>query len=241
VREREPIFNVPGVVLALVTIFAGVHVVRWLIPEGQALWLTAVLAFVPARLFGLAGDLPGGDAAAVTQFVTHIFLHGDLTHLIINTAWLLAFGSSVERRVGGGRFLAFFLLCGAAGALFYAFVTGSALSIMVGASGAISGLMGGALRFLFQALREGDIEGVTGEKRIPPLMTLRATLQDRRILAAIAGWTILNVLMAWGAAGLLDGASIAWEAHLGGFYAGLLTFGWFDRSDGVHHDAAPAA
>jgi membrane associated rhomboid family serine protease len=240
VREREPIFNVPPTVLALIAIFAGVHAVRWLLPEGQVLWLTAVLAFVPARLFGLAGDLPGGDAAAVTQFLTHIFLHGDLTHLVINTAWLLAFGSTVERRTGGGRFLAFFFVCGAAGALFYAFVSDSALSMMVGASGAISGLMGGAFRFLFQALRDGDAEGVAGQNRTPPLLSVGATLRDRRIILVIAGWTILNILMAWGAAGLLDGASIAWEAHLGGFYAGLLTFGWFDRSDGVHHDAAPA-
>ena len=240
-RERQPIFNVPRVVLVLLALFACVHAVRLLLPDELSLWFTAVLAFVPARLFGLASDLPGGDVAAVTQFSTHIFLHGDLTHLAVNSAWLLAFGSSVERRVGGWRFLAFFLLCGAAGALFFALISGGALTMMVGASGAISGLMGAALRFLFQALREGDIEGVAGQTRNPPLMTLGATLRDRRVLAAIAGWTILNTLMAWGAAGLLDGASIAWEAHLGGFYAGLLTFGLFDRSNGVHHDAAPAA
>lgn len=239
-REREPIFNVPRGVLALLIVFAGIHVLRWLLPEQQALWLTATLAFVPARLFGLAADLPGGDVAAATQFVTHIFLHGDLAHLAINSAWLLAFGSSVERRIGSARFLAFFLLCGAAGALFYAFVAGSALSIMVGASGAISGLMGAALRFLFQALRDGDVEGVAGRAPAPALLSVSAALRDRRIVLAVAAWTVLNTLMAWGAAGLLDGASIAWEAHLGGFYMGFLIFGFFDRSAGVHHDAASA-
>jgi len=56
----------------------------------------------------------------------------------------------------------------------------------------------------------------------------------------VIGWTVLNSVMAWGAAGLMDGASIAWEAHLGGFYMGLLAFGLFDRSSPIEHDAAPA-
>ena len=46
---------------------------------------------------------------------------------------------------------------------------------------------------------------------------------------AVAGWTVLNVLLAWGASGLTEAAGIAWEAHLGGFYAGLLLYGFFDR------------
>ena len=50
----------------------------------------------------------------------------------------------------------------------------------------------------------------------------------------MAGWTVLNIVLAWGASGLMDGASIAWEAHLGGFYMGFLTFGLFDRSSAIH-------
>jgi membrane associated rhomboid family serine protease len=240
VPERQPIFNVPGIVVALLGIFLAVHLLRYVLPEDQSSWLTAVLAFVPARLSGLAEELPGGGVATVTQFVTHLFVHGDLPHLLINSAWLLAFGSSVARRTGAVRFLAFFLLCGICGALFYAAVTRSALSMMVGASGAISGLMGAGLRFLLHALSDGDTETLAGETRRAPLMSLRAVLGDRRVLVAIAGWTILNVVFAWGAAGLMDGANIAWEAHLGGFYVGLLTFGFFDRSPDVMDNAAPA-
>ena len=65
--------------------------------------------------------------------------------------------------------------------------------------------------------------------RSTPLMPLAETLSDRRILMAVAGWTVLNVLLAWGASGLTEAAGIAWEAHLGGFYAGLLLYGFFDR------------
>jgi membrane associated rhomboid family serine protease len=240
VREREPIFNVPRVVVVLLGAFAVVHLVRYLLPEEQTAWLTVALAFIPARLTGLASELPGGDIAGVTQFVTHLFVHGDLTHLVINSAWLLAFGSSVARRTGAARFLVFFILCGIAGALVYVAFSRNALSMMVGASGAISGLMGAAFRFLFQALRDGDTEGLAGERRHSPLMSLGATLTDRRVMLAVAGWTLINLLMAWGASGLLDGANIAWEAHLGGFYMGLLTFGFFDRSQSIDHDAALA-
>jgi membrane associated rhomboid family serine protease len=240
VSKREPIFNVPGIVVALLGSFVAVHVVRTFMSEAQAAWLTAVLAFIPARLTGMAHELPGGDVAIVTQFVTHIFVHGDLTHLAVNSAWLLAFGTSVARRIGGARFLLFFILCGIAGALVYFAFSRDAVSLMVGASGAISGLMGAAFRFLFQALRTGDTDSLAGRKRRPPLMSLGATLRDRRILAVVAGWTVLNTVLAWGAAGLMDGANIAWEAHLGGFYMGLLTFGLFDRSPSVQHDVASA-
>jgi len=100
--------------------------------------------------------------------------------------------------------------------------------MVVGASGAISGLMGAAFRFLFRSIADGGPLGLANA-RSTPLMPLAETLSDRRILMAVAGWTVLNVLLAWGASGLTEAAGIAWEAHLGGFYAGLLLYGFFDR------------
>jgi membrane associated rhomboid family serine protease len=229
VSERQPIFNVPGVVVAMLGMFFALHLLRYLLPEEQSVWLTLALAFIPARLSGAAADLPGGEAATFTQFVTHLFVHGDLTHLFINSAWLLAFGSPVARRIGSVRFVTFFLLCGVAGALFHFALTSNALSMMVGASGAISGLMGAAFRFMFQALSDADAHGLAGRDDGPPLMSLGAALTDRRVLLAVAGWTVLNIVFAWGASGVLADATIAWEAHLGGFYMGLLSFGLFDR------------
>jgi membrane associated rhomboid family serine protease len=92
--RREPIFNVPGVVLLILGVCCLVHVVRWLLPADGDGWLTTTLAFIPMRLLpGVAAQLPGGEPATITSFVTHLFVHGDTTHLIINMAWLLAFGS----------------------------------------------------------------------------------------------------------------------------------------------------
>jgi membrane associated rhomboid family serine protease len=229
VSQREPIFNVPGVVLGLLAAFFAVYLLRWVLPAEENDWMTAALAFIPARLSGLAADLPGGRIAMVTSFVTHQFVHGDLAHLLINSAWLLAFGTPVARRTDRVRFLAFFLLAGIAGALFYLAVNGPVPVLVVGASGAISGLMGAAFRFLFRSMAEGGGSLSLPHGRHTPLMPLTETLTDRRILLAVAAWSLINVLFAWGGPMLTDGGGIAWEAHLGGFYAGLLLYGFFDR------------
>ena len=233
--EREPIFNAPGIVVAVLGAFVAIHLARSLLPEEAGEQLIELLAFIPARLGSRAGAIAGGQAAAVTQFVTHVFVHGDLTHLLINSAWFLAFATPVARRVGSGRFLAFFLLCGIGGALLYLPFNSPP---MVGASGAISGLMGAFLRFLFLPLGQGDAEALAGDAQRAPLLSLGASLSDRRVLLAVAGWTLINVLVAWAAPYFLGERSIAWEAHMGGFFTGLLTFGLFDPK--VHQDSASA-
>jgi membrane associated rhomboid family serine protease len=238
-QSRQPIFNAPGVVLGLVGLLFAVHLVRWVLPPEEDLWLTLAMAFIPVRLAGHAGSLPGGQLAALTSFVTYAFVHGNLTHLLINSAWLLAFGSPVARRIGAVRFLLFFFLTGSIGALAYFLVNGATLVPVVGASGAISGLMGATFRFLFLGAA-GEFGGPRG---VPP-MSLAEALRDRRIQLVIVVATLLNGLQAWGAGIVTDGEGIAWEAHLGGFYAGLLLYGLFERmppaSVGTARDAAPA-
>jgi membrane associated rhomboid family serine protease len=230
VREREPIFNAPAVVVALLGAFVAMHLLRNLLSEQADERLIALLAFEPGRT-GLLG---------ASQFVTHLFLHGDVMHLVINSAWFLAFATPVVRRLGTVRFLAFFLLCGIGGALLYLAFSYHELNAarMIGASGAISGLMGAALRFLFVPLSQNDVEALAGDQERAPLLGLGAAFSDRRILLAIGGWTLLNVVVAWVA--VLGEYSIAWQAHLGGFFTGLFTFGLFDPKPPVQHDSAPA-
>lgn len=237
-RERQPIFNAPAVVVALLAAFVAVHLVRSFLSEAADERLIQLWAFDPARLRGDGLPAPaGGLVATVSQFVTHVFTHGDLAHLLINSAWFLAFATPVARRIGHMRFLAFFLLCGVGGALLYLPFNEAP---MVGASGAVSGLMGAAMRFLFVPLSERNIDALAGEGHQPPLMSLAAALRDKRVIVVVAVWTLLNLVFAWAAPYLLGERNIAWEAHIGGFFTGLLTFGWFDPIPPVHHDSAPA-
>jgi membrane associated rhomboid family serine protease len=237
VRPREPIFNVPVIVVAALGAFVAVHLVRQFlfgfVSEAADDRLVQLLAFDPARLRG--GETAGGPLAAASQFVTHLFTHGDFTHLLINSGWFLAFATPVARRIGPARFLLFFLLCGVGGALLYLPFNSAP---MVGASGAISGLMGAVLRFLFVPLSQRDADALAGDPQRAPLMSLGAALSDRRIMLVIAGWTALNVAVAWAAPIVFEERSIAWQAHLGGFFTGLCTFGWFDPKPPVHDNSA---
>jgi membrane associated rhomboid family serine protease len=228
VREREPIFNVPGAVLGVLVVLVAVHAMRsFLSPETDA-WMVYALAFIPARYSGFAAELPGGEVASVTSFVTHMVVHGDVTHLAFNSAWLLAFGAAICQRIGGLRFLAFTVVSGIAGALTFLALNPGLEAPVVGASGAIAGLMGGTLRFLFSAVDIGGIRKLREAPREVALMPLATALTDRRVVLASAMLVLVNVLVGLGLGSDLAPGGIAWEAHLGGYFMGLFTFGLFD-------------
>lgn len=236
---REPVFNVPGVVTGLLAAVIGVHVARQFLSPDTDNWFVALMAFIPWRYDGGAAELPGGTTAAATSFLTHMLVHGDIVHLAFNSAWLLAFGGAIAKRVGAARFLAFVAFTGIAGALaFLSFNFGLAVPV-VGASGAISGLMGGTMRFLFSALDDGGVAQLRDRPRSVRLMTLIETLLDRRVQFATAIWLILNVLAVFGLGTGGAAGAIAWEAHIGGFLAGLLTFGWFDLANAKENQSQP--
>lgn len=234
--SAPPAFNAPAVVLSLVGALFGVHLLVTFMDPAEANRLIAYFALSPARYAPLTtGEvvpLPGGMLVDLAGFVTHIFLHADWGHLIFNSIWLLAFGTPVARRFGAVRFLLFFLICGIIGGLTQVVVDAGELVFIVGASGAVSGLMGGAARFVF--LVGGPLGLITArDPSLPGAPRAQATivqaLTDRRTLLFVGVWLGLNLL--FGLSGLsLSGetVSIAWEAHLGGFAAGLLLFGFFD-------------
>ncbi|MET0568201.1 MAG: rhomboid family intramembrane serine protease, partial [Hyphomicrobiaceae bacterium] len=210
-------------------LLAAVHVALQLLPIEDANWATLALAFIPARYGGgMAQELPGGWEAGVASFVTYQLVHADITHLLVNCAWLLAFGGAVARRIGPARFFVFATLCGAAGALLFLLLRWGELVPVVGASGAVSGLMAAALRFFFGAADRGDLGQLHSAPDTVPLIGLAETLTNRRILTVVAVWIVINFVMALAVPASLSEGGIAWEVHLGGFVVGLLTFGAFD-------------
>jgi membrane associated rhomboid family serine protease len=218
---RQPIFNAPSSVLGLIAVLVAIHLAVTFLPVPD--WLLASMVFVPVRYASpYIHTVPLYDL--VVPLFGHQLLHGSWTHLIVNSLWLLAFGPVVARRYGGLWFLGFFFLCGAAGALTeMAFAWGSTAA-MVGASGAVSGLMGAAFRMMHWP-------GVPAGVRLVPLWS-------RSLLLISVLWLVGNALVGIAGLGLdpTDGSiRIAWQAHMGGYLFGLLTIGLIDR---LHRPAA---
>ena len=231
-RPSEPMFNVPRSVLLASALMIAVQLVRTSLPDEMDLTLLLALAFIPARYSGAALELPGGYLTAVTSFVTYMEVHAGWVHLLVNTLWMLAFGSAVARRIGDMGFLYFSVLCGIAGALTHLAFHFGEVAPVVGASAAISGQMAGALRFIFRprnefSQREPDFAHA-------PLKSLAETLSDRRILMFLALWIGLNVYFGLSSVAIAGSeGGIAWEAHIGGFLFGLFFFGFFDRQSAL--------
>lgn len=208
-----------------------------MLPASADLEVIYIFGFVPARYGGapdIAGEFPGGVAGVLWSFFTYALLHGDWLHLGINTVWMVAFGTPVLRRFGIGRFLALSAVAALGGAVAHLFTHWGAIAPMIGASAAISGQMGAAVRFAF---RPGGPIGTFGAGedwrwRIPAL-PLHQAFRDIRVVAFVGVWFGVNI--AFGAASPVPGAgaAIAWQAHIGGFLVGLLLFRWFDPWSGV--------
>lgn len=231
--RHPPMFNVPNVVVAVAALLVGVHVLSILLPTAWENWLTLSMAFIPARYSGFSEMLPGGPTASVTSFLTHTLVHGDITHLMFNAAWLVVFGGAVAIRIGANRFLLFFAFCAVAGALTFLILNPGLMAPVVGASGAISGLMGGTMRFLFSAIDHGGIWMLREAPQSVPLMSISQMLNDRRVLAVSGIFILMNVLAMFGFSGVMAGG-VAWEAHLGGYFAGLFAFGFFEPKPKIH-------
>jgi len=231
--KREPIFNIPPVIVVMLAVMAAIHVLRLFVltpaQDNDLLWL---FAFDPVRYGGGLPDgaLPGGSGAQIWTFVTYAFLHASWMHLGVNAIWFLAFGSAVARRFGTARFLIFFCVTAAAGAIAHLFAFGGQDAPVIGASAAISGTMAAAMRFAFQ--RGGPLSfrrgGGEDAYRVPALPLWRA-LREPAVIAFLVVWFGLNFVFGlWSTPLTGDNEIVAWQAHIGGFLAGLLLFAWFD-------------
>lgn len=221
-ETRQPLFRVPAAVLLLIGAIVAAHVVRVFFFAANSEQIFYEYGFVPARYsptYLAAHHLnPGSLIDRVVPFVSHLFLHGNWTHLAMNMVWLLAFGAVVARRFGPWLFFLFFFVCGIAGAATHMALNWASDVATIGASGAISGLMAAGFRMLSYP------PGAPPRADLLPLLS-------RPVLGISAVWMILNAVL--GITGFGAGpdlvTNIAWQAHLGGFLAGLLLAGPFDR------------
>lgn len=230
-RPREPLLNLPSPLIAYVLLLAIIHL-RVLLPPEWEDWTVEVFGFIPKRYDSTLMDLvfPGGAGAKVWTFVTYSLLHANLTHIGFNVLWLLPFGSALARRFGAVRFFLFMAVTAIAGALAHLLTHEHALAPMIGASASVSGAMAAALRFAFVqgsflSFNRGDADAAA---KVPALSLWRA-LRNSRVLGFLVIWFGTNIIFGIGALSFgTDGASVAWQAHIGGFLAGLILFSLFD-------------
>jgi membrane associated rhomboid family serine protease len=213
-KASGAIVQSPPEVLGLIALLALIHAgLEVLGAEWQIRALDA-FAFIPGRLSGGHDGMLAGSR--YWSFLTYAFLHAGWLHLLFNGLWLLIFGTVVARFLGPGRFLllaAFAAVTGAAAAL--AAHWGDLHYVMVGASGAVSGLMGAAVPIIY-----------SGRRSFRPL-GFGELLRSRGALVFLAIWLAITLLS--GASDLAGNPfsgdfSIAWEAHVGGFAGGLVAF-----------------
>ena len=222
---RTPMINAPASIIGLIIAFVLVHLWQEASPENQdslLLWFSYLTfrADVPATS-GLQ------QAAAYWTPVTYAFLHGDWTHLILNSLWMLAFGTPIARRFGTVRFLIFSALCAIAGALLYGFMHAGERNLLIGASAAVSGQLAGAVRLLYAG---GASLGAMGDPRQIRALSLGELLENRQAMIFLAIWAGLNFIFGAGAYSMgASSSNIAWESHFGGFFVGLFLFGLLDR------------
>lgn len=256
-RRREPVFNMPGVIVAIIAVLVLIHVWReyMLDVTGDGEFLRR-FAFVPGRLtaalnidavaayltsiarqpdqLNIARYFLEDGSAQPWTLLTYSGLHGDWLHLGVNSLWLAAFGGPVARRFGWFRFLALFAVTAIAGALFYYLFHRVDFVPMVGASAAVSGIMAAAIRFVFQpggplgpAIYGGSYPPEIAARL--PVVSLVAAFRDRRVIQFTLTWFAINFIFGFAAAPLgITASAIAWEAHAGGFIAGFLIFGLID-------------
>lgn len=210
-QKREPLFHGPWPVWTIAGVILASYAAQSFLLDSDAAVLS--LALSPADLW----------RGHWTPLVTALFIHGGWAHAGMNAVGALAFGAPAARYLGLGfkgglGFFLLYLTCGVLSSLGYAAVHLHDLTPLAGASGAVSGLLGASTRLI--------------ERRdeLSPLAT-------RSVVASTFAWIVINAVM--GALHYAPGIGevhIAWEAHIAGFFAGLLLIGPFAAA---FRDAAP--
>lgn len=209
IRDENPTHQTPVVTYALIAAnVAAFLFAHYLAPSEEA--LIQQWGLVPARLEAVLAGSPKADALALLTPLTSMFLHGGWLHLIGNLWFLHVFGDNLEDVLGRGRYLAFYLLTGLGAAAAQTLLSPGSLVPMVGASGAISGVLGGYV-LLYPRARVVTV--------IPIVIFFHLTVLPAFVFVAI--WFLIQLSSAL-LLGSAAGGGVAWFAHVGGFLAGLL-------------------
>ena len=226
---REPMFNLPTPIMVLGGVMLFIHLAQSFVLSRQD-WQDILLtfAFIPIRYTAdlpVGLSFPGGLAGDIWTFVSYAFLHGSWMHLLLNLVWMAVFATLVLRRIGTKNFAIFFVVTAAAGALVHLLLHSDSASPLIGVSAVLSGAMAATARFAFDRSGFGGF-GDLQRAHYGPCLSLAELWDHPQARMFLILWLALNLIFGLGL--FSGGGSIAWEAHLGGFFAGLFLFPYID-------------
>jgi membrane associated rhomboid family serine protease len=219
ISDDNPTVLTPFFTWAIIAACIGVYVWQSSLGRHGEEQLLYAFSFVPAELFGghPFASAPGEPSPALS-IITSMFMHGSWLHLGGNMLFLWIFGNNVEDLMGHIRYVIFYLVCGVAAALTQGFTDPHSTIPMLGASGAISGVLAAYVLAYPQA-------------RVTVILPLGILLYPMKIAAffVVGFWFLLQLL----SAAMTDPTQpgIAFAAHIGGFVAGLVLTPFFKFSD----------
>jgi membrane associated rhomboid family serine protease len=209
-RDKNPsgIFPVITLTIILINVFVFLYEVQLGPAVGNFL---KRYALIPAEV---TGSLRYGTATfsdTLAPFLTSMFLHGGWLHLILNMWFLWIFGDNIEDTLGGLRYILFYILCGLGAALTHFLIQPGSTLPVLGASGAIAGVLG-AYAVLFPGARVVTL--------VPIFFFLQ--IIELPALVVLGLWFVLQILSGFLEAASPMRAGTAWWAHIGGFLAGIV-------------------
>lgn len=208
IRDHNPTTRQPYVTITLIVICVLVYAWQATLDPSSGEQVVWQFGFKPVSLFG-SDALSGTETilSALSTLISSMFLHGSFMHLAGNMLYLWIFGNNIEDVTGHGRYLIFYLLCGVVAALVQAVPDMDSAIPMIGASGAISGVLGAYL-LLFPKVKVQVI--------IPIGFFMMRTIPAGWLLGIWIGFQIFS-----GVAAGVASSGVAWWAHIGGFLAGM--------------------
>jgi membrane associated rhomboid family serine protease len=217
IKDINPTERFAVVTAFFIVVNIAVFIFELLLGPGGRESFVAAFALIPQKLFfyntaaGYGGAIPVG-----VTILTSMFLHGGFLHIAGNMLYLWIFGNNVEDSMGRVRFIVFYFLCGIIAAYSHALANASSEVPMIGASGAISGILGAYLVLYPRT-------------RVLTLVAFGFYVRTVQLPAmfVLGFWFVLQFLSALITAG--TGEGIAWYAHVGGFVAGMAFIGLFKR------------
>jgi membrane associated rhomboid family serine protease len=214
-KDDNPTHRLPYVTIGIIISNILIFLLEIISPPGMEKTVYAYGA-VPQYILTFEKFQPIHPALTV---FTAMFMHGGVFHLGGNMLYLWIFGNNIEDKLGHLRFIIFYIFCGITAAYSHALIDPHSLTPMIGASGAISGILGAYL-LLFP--RAG----------VYTLIFLGFFVQVVKIpaLIVIGFWAIVQFINGLVSTGLVKQGGVAWFAHIGGFLIGLLTIKlWLPR------------